>query len=263
MRSPIKKVKIFSFNLSTLSSKETSKLIIKWAASRKMSYILACSMNDVVLAEKSNEVAKALSKASLVTPDGMSLVLSTRLLKGKKIERVYGPDLMLAICRESQDKSITHYFYGSTSEVLKNLIKNLKTKFPRLEIAGAYSPPFRSLTGFEKKRNYKKIKDSKSNIVWVGLGASKQILWAAEASRKLHPCVIISVGAAFDFNAGSKKQAPKWIQNAGLEWSFRLTQEPRRLWRRYLFGIPVFAYLFLKELKIDFGRYLKNLRYVS
>lgn len=247
MQSSVKKVNIFSFNLSTLSLKETSRLILKWVASRKSGYVLACSMNDLVLAEKSNEIARSLSRANLITADGMSLVLSARLLKGKKIERVYGPDLMLEVCRESQDKPITHYFYGSTSEVLKSLIKNLKVKFPKLEIAGTYSPPFRSLTEFEKKRIYKKIKDSKPNIVWVGLGAPKQNLWAMKALRELHPCIIIGVGAAFDFIAQAKKQAPLWIRRSGLEWFFRLSQEPGRLWKRYILGFATLAILFLKE----------------
>lgn len=243
------KINIFSIQLSTLSLKATANLIINWAKKQKRKYVLTCTLNEIVNSRKSVDLKKSLLRANLVTADGMSIVWTSRFLRNKKIERVYGPDLMLEICQLTENKKISHYFYGSTNLVVKQLIDNLKKKFPKLKISGYYSPPFRQLNKLEENKILKKIEHVKPHIIWVGLSSPKQSVWARKASEKLHPCIIIGVGAAFDFLSGNKKQAPLWIQNRGLEWLFRLIQEPKRLWKRYLLGIPLYIfYLFKNEI---------------
>lgn len=226
---------------------ETAKLIVSWAQRKRGKTVLACSMNDIIWSQKSLVVANSLKQANLLTADGMSLVWASKVLKGIKIQRVYGPDLMLNVCQQTAGKQVSHFFYGSTNLVLKKLISNLKKRFPKLKISGFYSPPFCPLSVRDKKMLIKKIDNNKSNIVWVGLGCPKQNLLSRWALKKFPSCVMVGVGAAFDFIAGTKKQAPKWMQNFGLEWLFRLVQEPRRLFKRYFLGIPKFLYLLIKE----------------
>jgi len=253
-------INILDVPISTYNLKETSLLILKWVQQKKRKYVLTCTLNEIVANSKSKELKESFLKADLVTADGMSIVWTIKILTAKKIERVYGPDLMIAVCQLTEGKKISHYFYGSTDLVLKRLIANLKKKFPKLKISGFYSPPFRELNKSEEHKIFKEIKQRKPNIIWVGLGGSKQAFWARKASEKLHPCIMIGVGAAFDFLSGNKKQAPLWMQNGGLEWLFRLIQEPKRLWKRYLLGIPVFAFLLFKAILKTPPRWVRSNR---
>ncbi len=164
------------------------------------------------------------------------------------VSRVYGPDLMLHFCRLSALSGYTQYFYGGADGIPEKLAQNLQARFPELKVAGAYSPPFRELTMAEDEEIIEKINKANPDVVWVGLGTPKQDLWMASHRKKLHAPVLIGVGAAFDFHTGRVRQAPKWMQKAGLEWFFRLFMEPRRLWRRYLLYNPWFLWLvFLQQ----------------
>ena len=148
---------------------------------------------------------------------------------------MYGPDLLLDVFQLGQNLGIRHYLLGSTLDVVADLKRELLRRFPRAQIVGSESPPFRQLTKPEQAEQRVRIVDSEADIVWLGLGTPKQDLTCADLARHL-PVVVVAVGAAFDFVSGHKNQAPLWMRRHGLEWAFRLASEPRRLWRRYLIG---------------------------
>ncbi len=158
------------------------------------------------------------------------------------MDRVYGPDLLLAVCERSQSAGFHHFFYGGNDGVPELLRDKLVERYPRLQVVGTYSPPFRPLVDEEQTTVIDMINDANPDIVWVGLSTPKQERWMAEHVGPLKAPVLIGVGAAFDFHAGLKKQAPRWIQRSGLEWFFRLVSEPRRLWRRYLKNNSLFLF---------------------
>ena len=170
-----------------------------------------------------------------------------KLLGIKDAQRVYGPALTPYICEKASKLNVPVGFYGGTKIVLEKMIKNLKSRFPSLNVVYAYSPPFRPLTDEEDKKIIDQINSSGVRILFVGLGCPKQEIWMADHRDKIK-AVMIGVGAAFDFIAGVKPQAPKWMQNIGLEWLFRLMIEPRRLWKRYLYNNPRFIYHFGRQI---------------
>jgi N-acetylglucosaminyldiphosphoundecaprenol N-acetyl-beta-D-mannosaminyltransferase len=185
--------------------------------------------------------------AGLVTPDGMPLVWLSRLMGFHQVQRVYGPDLMLALCERSALQGYRQFFYGGAPGVAEKLLAQLQTRFPSLQIAGFHSPPFRLLTPEEDAAVIDHINMVKPHILWVGISTPKQERWMADHVGRLNATVLIGVGAAFDFHAGLRKQAPHWMQRSGLEWFFRLLMEPRRLWRRYLLNNPWFLWLILLQ----------------
>jgi N-acetylglucosaminyldiphosphoundecaprenol N-acetyl-beta-D-mannosaminyltransferase len=166
----------------------------------------------------------------------------SRLRGFRDVERVYGPDLLLACCDHSRVIGYRHFFYGGGPGVPELLSERLRARFPGLSVAGGFSPPFRELTPDEDAECVHRINAAHPDIVWVGLGTPKQERWMAEHRATLDAAVLIGVGAAFDFHAGLKRQAPRWMQRSGLEWLFRLLAEPRRLWRRYLRNNPLFVW---------------------
>jgi N-acetylglucosaminyldiphosphoundecaprenol N-acetyl-beta-D-mannosaminyltransferase len=176
----------------------------------------------------------------------MSLVWYLRRRGHKHVGRVYGPDLMSAMCQRSMDRGHRVCFYGGSEQTLDALKTRLLERFPFLQIASAIAPPFRPLTPGEQAEIVQRINDSRPDIVWVGIGSPRQERWIAEHRDKIGAAVMIGVGAAFDFLSGTKAQAPRWIQRSGLEWLFRLASEPRRLWRRYA-EYPLFLALLLAQ----------------
>jgi N-acetylglucosaminyldiphosphoundecaprenol N-acetyl-beta-D-mannosaminyltransferase len=177
----------------------------------------------------------------------MPLVWMLRGLGARPASRVYGPDLTLAVLAEAERTAVAVGFYGSTTDVIDRLVRNLRGRFPKLRIAFHRAPPFRPLSAEEDREVVDALKESGARIVFIGLGGAKQDVWMAEHRGRV-PAVMLGVGAAFDFLAGTKPQAPRWMQHAGLEWMFRLATEPRRLWRRYLRHNPRFALLAVKQI---------------
>jgi N-acetylglucosaminyldiphosphoundecaprenol N-acetyl-beta-D-mannosaminyltransferase len=177
----------------------------------------------------------------------MPLVWLGKWKSQTKVSRVYGPDLMLALCQLSIKPGFSHYFYGGAPGVPELLAEKLQQQFPGLKVAGVCSPPFQTLTPAEDRRLIDQINQSGADIVWVGLGTPKQDLWMSEHRQQLSASVLIGVGAAFDFHTGRIPQAPAWMQQIGLEWLFRLWQEPKRLWYRYLVYNPLFIILVLLQ----------------
>jgi N-acetylglucosaminyldiphosphoundecaprenol N-acetyl-beta-D-mannosaminyltransferase len=206
-----------------------------------------CNAYTLALADKDSDFKAMLRQASINFPDGKSLVWANKLLhRGQQIpsNRVYGPDLFLDVFEFGQAVGLRHYVLGSTTDVLHKLGVELRLRFPQAEIVGEESPPFRELTDFEAREQQLRIVGSRAQIVWLGLGTPKQD-WAAAQLASDIPAVFVAVGAAFDFVAGNVRQAPPWMQHHGFEWLYRLVVEPRRLWRRYLFGNARFLWTVL------------------
>jgi N-acetylglucosaminyldiphosphoundecaprenol N-acetyl-beta-D-mannosaminyltransferase len=220
--------------------------ILGWA-SRRLSRLVCCaSVNNIMAARDSSEFRKVMASADLVTSDGMPLVWLLRRLGIPEAERVYGPDLMPSVLEAAAEAGVPVGLYGGSAEVLDRLVKRLAARFPVLQIAYAESPPFRVPTLDEDERTTQAIADAGVRILFIGLSTPKQERWMYMHRGKVD-AVMLGVGAAFDFLAGAKPQAPRWMQKRGLEWLFRLATEPRRLWRRYLGQNPRFAVLALAQ----------------
>ena len=204
-----------------------------------------------MLAQDDPDVASAIDGAAFVVPDGQPLVWALRALGAENPSRVYGPDLMIATCRQASKTGRKMYLFGGRNDgALLQLTLNLRRRFPGLQIVGGHSPPYRPATLAEQSRTIDEINASGADIVWVGTGQPKQELWMAQMRPHLDAPVLIGVGAAFDFHAGLVPQAPAFLQDAGLEWAFRLAHEPRRLWRRYVVYNPRFLIAFSRQLQV-------------
>lgn len=223
------------------------EIISGWIRTGRREYVNVCTAHTTLECFRSAELARIVNGAGLAVPDGMPLVWLGKL-RGRRVDRVYGPDLMLALCEAGLPHGYRHFLYGSTPAVLEQLEKNLRERYPNVILAGSYSPPFRDLSPDETKDVARMINDAKPDVVWVGLGTPKQDRWVAEFRDRLAAPVLVAIGAAFDFHAGTLKQAPRWMMRCGLEWLYRLAREPRRLWRRYILGNPAFVCLALWQL---------------
>ncbi len=211
-------------------------------------WLTAAAVNLVMSAHDDPTTMRAVLGATLAVPDGQPLVWALRLLGHSRATRVYGPDLMAYYCAHAAGTGTPIYLYGGRSEqALELLTERLRERFPGLRIAGGWSPPFRPLTTEEQGQVIERIDSSGAQVVWVGTGQPKQELWMREMRPLLAAPLLVGVGAAFDFHAGIVSQAPAWIQRNGLEWLYRLTREPRRLWRRYLTQNPRFLVGFARQ----------------
>ena len=242
--------------VSSTNIEDACQVIDGWIEAQTKNYVCVAPVSTVVDCQRNVEYRKAVQNADMVTPDGMPLVWLSKLSGDKHIQRTYGPDLMQAFCKYGQEKGRRHFLYGGEEKTCQLLINVLKDKFPDIQIAGKYSPPFRPVHYEEDQEVIDQINDSKADVLWVGLGSPKQDFWMVEHRDKLNAPVIVGVGAAFDFIAGIKPQAPKWMQKCGLEWFFRLCSEPKRLWKRYLVGNSLFIFYITKDFfrKVLFNR---------
>lgn len=238
---------VLGVGISAINMQVVLEVIDGWIRSRDSHYVCVTGVHGVMESQRDEGLRSIHNAAGLVTPDGMPLVWLSRLRGHRHVSRIYGPDLMLTLCNHSVPQGYRHFLYGGATRVPEKLGQNLRDRFSGIKIAGMFSPPFRPLTTEEDAHIVHMINASKPDIVWVGLSTPKQERWMAEHVTKLDAPVLIGVGAAFDFIAGLKKQAPFWMQRSGLEWLFRLITEPRRLWRRYLINNPLFVWLILKQ----------------
>ena len=234
------RVNILGVAVSAINPKMAIEIIENWVDNQEHHYVCVRDVHGIMASQKDEQLRRIHNQAGLVTPDGMPLVWVSRMKGFSFVKRVYGPDLMLALCARSLDTGHRHFFYGGAPGVPEQLATTLKERFPGIHIAGTYSPPFRPLSDEEKESIIQRIDESNADIVWVGLGTPKQDKWIAEFIHHLQAPVLIGVGAAFDFITERKPQAPRWMQRMGLEWLFRLLSEPGRLWRRYLINNPLF-----------------------
>ncbi len=226
--------------ISSLTPSEACALLVERGVNGPVSPmdVHLCNAYTLSLADKSPEYREMLRGSALNLADGMSVMWANRIIHRGQIasrERVRGTDLFLNVLSAGNDRQLRHYLLGSTPDVLESLLDNLQELCPGALIVGSESPPFRDLTDCEREEQIQRISKSRAQIVWVGLGTPKQDFETHRLARQV-PLVFVAVGAAFDFVAGKKREAPTWMQRAGLEWFHRLISEPRRLWRRYLFG---------------------------
>lgn len=236
-------VNILGVGISAINMEQALETIAGWIEKREPHYVCVCTVQTVMECQRDPALHRLVNRAGLATPDGMPLVWLGRLSGHRHMGRVYGPDLMLALGERSVEKGWRHFFYGGLEGVPEKLADTMKQRFPGLRVAGGYAPPFRPLSEEEDAALVAKINEARPDIVWVGLGTPKQDWWVGSHVGRVSAPVLIAVGAAFDFLTGRVKQAPRWMQRSGLEWLFRLSQEPRRLWRRYLLYNPLFILL--------------------
>jgi len=241
------KRKVLDVSVDAVNLEEASSRILSWAQEAKGRYVCAANVHTVMVAHDDPSFRAVINAADLVVPDGMPLVWMLRWQGVSGQARVYGPDLTLRLCAMAAEQHIPVGFYGGTVEAVHRLVAHLQRRFPTLQIAYAYSPPFRPLTPVEEGAVREEIRQSGARLLFVGLGCPKQERWMTRQRPHL-PVVMVGVGAAFDFLAGLKPQAPRWMQQLGLEWLFRLVSEPRRLARRYLYHNPRFVVLALYQL---------------
>ncbi len=223
-------------------------------AQRKVgAYVCICNVHSIVTAWQSPEFQLVLNEADMVTPDGAPVAWALRAMGHKSQARINGPDLMWRICERASQRDVRVFLYGSTEETVHRLIRKLADAFPSLIVAGYHCPPFRPQTQAEDEAVVKQIRDSDAGIVFLSLGCPKQERWIAEHRRRID-AVTLGVGAAFDYHAGTVRRAPPWMQRNGLEWVYRLSQEPRRLWRRYLVTNTLFIVGIAAQLLSSVGR---------
>jgi len=239
---------VLGVRVSPVDMRSALDAITRWIDVRDMQYVCVTGVHGIIESYRDNAVRKIHNSAGMVTPDGMPLVWFGRYLGFKRIDRVYGPDLMLEVCELSLRTNYRHFFYGGMPGVPEKLAEELQDRFPGLIVAGTYSPPFGEVSQAEDAKIVEMINSSKVDLVWVGISTPKQEKWMANHVGKLQAPVLIGVGAAFDIHSGLKRQAPVWMRRSGLEWIFRLSTEPKRLWRRYAINNPLFIALAARQL---------------
>ena len=238
--------RILGVNIAITNMQETVNLIMDHLEDIRGQFICLSNVHTTVMAEKDAEYRKIQNSAFLALPDGSPLALVQRLRGYRSAEQVAGPDLMPALWKATEHTAYSHYFYGSTPETIEALQKNLGSRYPELKIAGMEAPPFRPLTEEEDRQAVERINASGADFVWVGLGAPKQEKWMYEHWGRIHG-VMFGVGAGFDFHAGTVKRAPDWMRRHYLEWLYRLVQDPKRLWKRYVQTNGKFLLLSVKD----------------
>jgi N-acetylglucosaminyldiphosphoundecaprenol N-acetyl-beta-D-mannosaminyltransferase len=221
--------------------------VLSWGQIGLSKYICVATVNNVMEAHDACKFQEIMNAADVVTSDGMPLVWGLRLLGDTNATRVYGPDLTPLVLATAETNQLPVGFYGGSPSTLARLQNVVANRFPNLRIAYAYSPEYRPLTPEEDSRIIRDINASGARILFIGLNTPKQEYWMAAHIGKVHT-VMIGVGAAFDFIAGTKRQAPRWMMRIGMEWFFRLLTEPKRLWKRYLKHNPRFVVLFALQL---------------
>ncbi len=243
------KINVVGTNVSKTSYNQVVALCVEWAQAQnaRSRYLCVTSVHGIIASRDDAELAQALHDADIVTPDGMPVVWAMRSFGVKHQQRVYGPTLMLHLCEVAAREGLRIFLYGALPATLAELSRRLCQRYPGLQIAGSYSPPFRPLTDDEELTVCQRIAESQAGILFVGLSTPKQEKWMHAHRHTFTGLTMIGVGAAFDIHAGRVRQAPPWMQAHGLEWLFRLIVEPLRLWRRYLLITPRFLPLWLKQ----------------
>lgn len=242
-----KKLSLFGVFYTPTDYCQATRLITENASRNNSFGVSALAVHGLITAYQQLPLRNLINKIDLVVPDGQPIrwALNSFYHVGLK-DRVYGPLLTLKVLEEANKQNLKVYLYGSTRNTCEKFATYIEVHYPQIEISGIHVDRFRDATDEEDSEDIRKINASGAHIVLVGRGCPRQEIWVANHLGKVH-AVMMAVGAAFDFHAGTVKQAPRWMQNAGLEWLFRLIQEPRRLWKRYLVTNTVFIFLFFKH----------------
>jgi N-acetylglucosaminyldiphosphoundecaprenol N-acetyl-beta-D-mannosaminyltransferase len=239
---------VLGIPLALTDYEQTLEWIDAAVALKAREYLCVAAVHTVMESREDDALREAVSDAAFTVPDGQPLVWALRALGHEIDARVYGPELMGRACARAARSGQRHYLYGGRDErALAQLAANLLDRHPGLQLVGGWSPPFRELSDAEMDEVAARIDAARPDVVWVGIGVPKQEKWMAAMRSRLEAPVLIGVGAAFDFHAGLIPQAPAWMQRRGLEWLFRLVQEPGRLWRRYARHNPRFVAGFARQ----------------
>ncbi len=241
---------VLGVGISALTLAQARDLVLGARGQLRRGYICLGTAHGLTESRRDPALRKIYNASSLTTPDGMPLVW----LGPPGVERVYGPDLMLAVCDAGRAIGLRHYFFGGATGVAEELKTRLSARYPGLEVVGTFTPPFRPLATAELDALRADVARTRPDVIWVGISSPKQERFMAEHAASLDAGVLIGVGAAFDFHSGRVRQAPRWIQRSGFEWLFRLCSEPRRLGVRYLTTTPLFALRVLAQ-KIGLKKY--------
>lgn len=226
-----------------------NKLISHIESKQSVGYVTVNNAHTLVEGILHPEYRTIINNSFLSLADGGSLALVGRLKGAKDMRRIFGPSLMEYVLEHGQSDSLRHFFFGSTPEILEEMAVIIRQRFPRVVIAGVLSPPFRPFTEEENKEFLRQIRDSRADIIWVSLGAPKQERWICEVYKELDHGIFIGIGAGFSYLTGRIKHAPQWMKRYALEWVYRLIQEPRRLYKRYLVANTLFIlFLFLESI---------------
>ena len=245
---PVEQAPVLGVPLAVTDYERTLDWIDAAVALGAREYLCVAAVHTVMESREDAALRAAVDGAAFTVPDGQPLAWALRTLGHDIDARVYGPELMARACARAERSGQRLYLYGGRDEAaLARLTDNLRARFPGATVAGGYSPPFRPLSDAELDDVAARINAARADVVWVGIGVPKQEKWMAAMRERLDAPVLVGVGAAFDFHAGLVPQAPRWMQRAGLEWLFRLAQEPRRLWRRYARHNPRFVAGFARQ----------------
>jgi N-acetylglucosaminyldiphosphoundecaprenol N-acetyl-beta-D-mannosaminyltransferase len=238
---PIQRVNVLGVGVSVIDQDRAREFLFQAVRGGRRGYVTVTGVHGVSEAQGDERLRSIFNRALLVTPDGMPMVWMGRLQGHESIRRVYGPDLMLNLCEHSVAAGYSHFLYGGVPGVAEELRVNLQHRFPGIRIVGAFTPPFRRLNDKELSDLQAMVRGARPDFFWVGLSTPKQERFMAQHLSVLPEAkIFVGVGAAFDLLIGRVRQAPPSLQKVGLEWLFRLTQEPKRLWKRYLVNNPLF-----------------------
>lgn len=236
--------KIISLQIDLLSYSDALARVLSIGKNREPAYVCFANTHMVIEAHKNRDFQNIVNRSRFCFPDGMPLVYFLKKKFNIKQDRITGIDFMIDSIRECEKNNLSVFFIGSTEKVLHSLKSSLLERFPGLRIAGMISPPYGSILQYETNKYIQQINESGANLAFVSLGCPKQEIWMAENHARIQ-APLLGVGAAFEIHAGTKKRAPLWMQRSGLEWFYRLIQEPARLWKRYLKTNTIFIYLFI------------------
>ena len=237
---------VVGFPISTLSFDGQVDAMMTWAVNRQSKAVCVSNVHMLMEGYWCTDFAKVLGEADMLTPDGMPLVWVMGLMSGRSYDRVAGLELMLALCERAQKSRVGVFLLGSTDEMLAEIQRRLRRDFSDLRVVGVVSPPFRQMSSEEKSAIARQINRSGAGLVFVSLGCPKQERWMNAHQGKVN-AVMVGLGGAFGVYAGEQRWAPAWVRNCGLEWLYRLKQEPKRLWKRYASTIPPFLWLAFKQ----------------
>lgn len=242
------RVNILGVGISAVDMEEGLSRIESLLSAKGTGYICVTGVHGVMEAQSDSDIRRVLNQSFLTAPDGMPLVWIGRWLGNRTMRRVYGPDLMSDVCALSVQRRYRHFLYGGKPGVAERLVTALKSRFPELQIVGAWTPPFGPLSSCQESALVAMVAAAKPHILWVGLSTPTQERFMAHYCGRLDVPLMIGVGAAFDIHTGGIRDAPRWVKTAGLQWLHRLLQEPRRLWRRYLINNPRFIWRVSQQL---------------
>jgi len=239
---------VLGVNVSAIDLDRVVEMADRWITAENRGYICATGVHGVMEAQSDPELQRILNHAFINAPDGMPMSWVGRLQGFSKMDRVFGPDLMAALCQLSVERDYRNFLYGGEPGVAELLKEKLENRFPGLQIVGTYTPPFRDLTNEEEEEIFGQLQTSRPHILWIGLSTPKQERFMARYVDRLQVPLLVGVGAAFDYHTGRINDCSNWIKRAGLQWLHRLLQDPRRLWKRYLKNNPAFLWKIVLQL---------------